>query len=236
MSQYVRRLVLMITTVCTIIALLILAYLLGSVPSAVWISRHYYGVDIREHGSKNAGATNMLRVLGIRAAIPVFVIDFLKGFIAVNIMTLMRFDDNLSMSWIINLKIIAVVFAVIGHIFPIFANFRGGKGVTTLIGAVTGIQPAIALFCFAVWVLVFIFTHYVSLSSMIAGCSFPLFVTIFSSSTYLRYGDISISFIIFSFAVALLLLWTHRKNIARLREGSEPKMYLWKPKKVEDSE
>lgn len=215
-------------TYCCIFALLILAYLLGSVPSAVWISRHYYGMDIREHGSKNAGATNMLRVLGVRAALPVFVIDFLKGFVAVNIMSLMRLDDAVTPSWLINLKIIAVLFAVAGHIFPIFASFRGGKGVTTLIGAVTGIQPSVALFCFVVWCIVFVFTHYVSLSSIIAGCFFPIFVAIFSGASYLHYGEASVSFIVFSVVVSLLLIWTHRKNIARLRAGTEPKMYLWK--------
>ena len=181
-------------------------------PSAVWISRHYYGMDIREHGSKNAGATNMLRVLGVRAALPVFVIDFLKGFVAVNIMSLMRLDDAVTPSWLINLKIIAVLFAVAGHIFPIFASFRGGKGVTTLVGAVTGIQPSVALFCFVVWCIVFVFTHYVSLSV----------------ESYLHYGETSVSFIVFSVVVSLLLIWTHRKNIARLRAGTEPKMYLWK--------
>ena len=138
-----------------------IAYLLGSIPSAVWIGRHYFGVDIREHGSKNAGATNMLRVLGLRAALPVFVIDFLKGFVAVTLMALMRFDAELSPMWVINVKIIAVAPVVLGHIFPIFAQFRGGKGVSTLVGAITGIQPHLALMCFVVWVLIFIFTHYV---------------------------------------------------------------------------
>ena len=144
----------------------LIAYLLGSVPSAVWIGKRYYGVDIREHGSKNAGTTNMLRVLGKRAALPVFAIDFIKGFVAVSIMSLMQYDDNISPIWLINLKIIAVFIAVLGHIFPIFANFKGGKGVATLIGAVTGIQPNIALFCFVVWVLVVMISHYVSLAAV----------------------------------------------------------------------
>ena len=168
----------MIVTYCAVFVLLVVAYLLGSIPSAVWIGRHYYGVDVREHGSKNAGATNMLRVLGLRAALPVFAIDFMKGFVAVTLMGIMRFDADISSAWVINLKIFTVVFAVLGHIFPIFASFRGGKGVSTLIGAITGIQPHIALLCFAVWLLVFVFTHYVSLSSIVAGCCFPIFVAI----------------------------------------------------------
>ncbi len=209
----------------------LIAYLLGSIPSAVWIGKRYYGIDIREHGSKNAGTTNILRVLGKRAALPVFAIDFIKGFVAVSIMSLMQYDDNISPIWLINLKIIAVFIAVLGHIFPIFAHFKGGKGVATLIGAVTGIQPNIALFCFVVWFLVVMISHYVSLASIIAGCCFPIFVTIFSGSIYRRYGDTSVSFIIFSIVVAVMLIWTHRKNIERLRDGTESKTFIWKPRK-----
>lgn len=220
----------MILTYYCIVSLLVIAYLLGSIPSAVWIGKRYYGLDIREHGSKNAGTTNMLRVLGKRAALPVFAVDFIKGFVAVAIMSLMKYDDSISPAWVINLKIIAVFVAVAGHVFPVFANFKGGKGVATLIGAITGIQPNIALFCFVVWLLVLMVTHYVSLASIVAGSTFPLFVTIFSGSIYRRYGDTSISFIVFSIVVAVLLVWTHRKNIGRLANGTESKTYIWKPK------
>lgn len=103
--------------------------------------QEYYGIDIREYGSKNAGTTNMLRVLGRRAALPVFALDFLKGFVAVTLIEMLKYDENVSDMWLINLKIIAVFAAVLGHIFPIFAGFRGGKGVATLVGAVTGIYP-----------------------------------------------------------------------------------------------
>ena len=145
----------MVLTYCLGFTMLVIAYLLGSIPSAVWIGKRYYGVDIREHGSKNAGTTNMLRVLGKRAALPVFVLDFLKGFVAVSIFSLLKYDVNIpSGAWIVNMKILAVFVVVLGHIFPIFANFRGGKGVATVLGAVTGIQPNIALLCFAVWFVV----------------------------------------------------------------------------------
>ena len=136
-----------ITYYC-VFSMLILAYILGSIPSAVWIGKKYYGVDIREHGSKNAGTTNMLRVLGKRAAIPVFVLDFFKGFAAVSLFSIMRYDPDISSAWLINLKILGVFAAVLGHIFPIFADFKGGKGVATLVGAVTGIYPQIILLCF----------------------------------------------------------------------------------------
>lgn len=211
--------------------MLVLAYLLGSIPSAVWIGKKYYGVDIREHGSKNAGTTNMLRVLGKRAAIPVFVLDFFKGFAAVSLLSLMRYDPEITSAWLINLKILAVFAAVLGHIFPIFADFKGGKGVATLVGAVTGIYPQIILLCFGVWALVFMISHYVSLASMTAGCCFPMFVIIYSSSEWSRNNDISSTFILFSIAVAGLLLWSHRKNIERLKAGTESKIYIWgKPK------
>ena len=220
----------MVITCFCIIVLLIAAYLLGSIPSAVWIGKRYYGIDIREHGSRNAGATNMLRVLGKRAAIPVFIIDFLKGFVAVALMSIMRYNESLPHSWVINLKIIAVFVAGLGHIFPVFASFKGGKGVATMVGAITGIQPNIALLCLGVWVLVLMVFHYVSLASIVAGCSFPVFVSIFSGWIYRRYGDTSISFIIFSLIVAVLLVWTHRKNIGRLRNGTESKTFIWRPR------
>ncbi|MBO5878340.1 MAG: glycerol-3-phosphate 1-O-acyltransferase PlsY [Alistipes sp.] len=215
-----------ITYYC-VLSMLIMAYLLGSIPSAVWIGKKYYGIDIREHGSKNAGTTNMLRVLGKRAAIPVFVLDFFKGFAAVSLMSLMRYDPEITSAWLINLKILGVFVAVLGHIFPIFADFKGGKGVATLVGAITGIYPQIILLCFAVWALVFMFSNYVSLASMTAGCCFPLFVIIYSSSEWSRSHDVSFTFILFSFVVAGLLIWSHRKNIERLKAGTESKIYIW---------
>ena len=220
----------MVITYYCIVTLFIIAYLLGSIPSAVWIGKRYYGVDVREYGSKNAGTTNVLRVLGTRAAIPVFAIDFLKGFVAVSIFSLLKYDTAIpSQAWIVNMKILAVFVAVLGHIFPIFANFRGGKGVATVLGAVTGIQPNIALLCFAVWFFVFAVWHYVSLASIVAGCSFPVFVSIFSGSIYARHGldHTSISFLVFSFVVAVALVWTHRKNVGRLLDGTESKMNMW---------
>ena len=175
----------MILTYYCIITMIIIAYLLGSIPSAVWIGKKYYGIDIREHGSKNAGTTNMLRVLGRRAALPVFLLDFLKG-------------------------------------------FRGGKGVATLVGAITGIYPPVVLLCFAVWVVILMMTHYVSLASIVAGCCFPVF-TIASPKV-----NQSVPFIVFSFVTAVLLLYTHRKNIVRLKNGTESKIYIWKPHRKAD--
>ena len=214
----------MILTYYCAITMIIIAYLLGSIPSAVWIGKKYYGIDIREHGSKNAGTTNMLRVLGKRAALPVFALDFLKGFVAVTIFEMLKYDVHIGDNDLINLKIAAVIAAVLGHIFPIFAGFRGGKGVATLVGAITGIYPPVALLCFGVWFVVLMITHYVSLSSMVAGCCFPVFTLISP-----KVND-SVAFVVFSFVIAVLLLVTHRKNIERLLHGTESKIYIWKPR------
>lgn len=228
----------MIITYYFIAILIIIAYLLGSIPSAVWIGQRYFGVDVREYGSKNAGTTNVLRVLGWKACIPVFVIDFIKGFVAVTMMSLLEYDDQMSEPMIINLKIAATIVVVLGHIFPLFADFKGGKGVATIIGAVTGIQPAIALLCFGVWAIVFIIWNYVSVASIVAGCCFPVFVLLRSNVNYVRHDEngISVAFIVFSFIVAAMLIWTHRKNIARLRAGTESKINLWSNLKKNDSE
>ncbi len=201
------------------ILLVILAYLLGSIPSAVWIGKKYYGIDIREHGSKNAGATNTLRVLGRRAALPVFAIDMAKGFVAVmmaNFSTFLQGSEGM-----FTFKIILVAAAVLGHIFPVFAGFRGGKGVATLAGAVLGVYPPAVILCIITFLIVLMVSHYVSLGSMVAGCAFPLYLC-------LVFGERSPALLIFGCVIAVLLLFTHRKNIQRLWNGTESKTYLFK--------
>ena len=231
----------MILTYYIVSTLLIIAYLLGSIPSAVWIGKRYYGIDIREHGSKNAGTTNMLRVLGRRAAIPVFALDFLKGFVAVTIIDLVKYDEVFANApnenWFYILRFAALFCAVLGHIFPIFAGFKGGKGVATILGAGTGIYTPILLMCFGVWCFVFAVWHYVSLASMVAGCCYPFFVTIFMTMSYDPAAPFqSIPFIVFAWLVAVMLVWTHRKNIERLRDGNESKIYLWRKKETTGNE
>lgn len=220
----------MILTYYTAFSMMVIAYLLGSIPSAVWIGKRYYGIDIREHGSKNAGTTNMLRILGKRAAVPVFGLDVLKGFVAVTIVDLIKYDDlfanGANENWFYILRFAALFFAVLGHIFPVFAGFRGGKGVATLVGGVVAVNAPLVLLCLGVWLIVLMVTHYVSLASMTAGVFYPIFTLISPKVGHLP------PFIVFSFVVAILLIFTHRKNIKRLREGTESKMYVWKPRKV----
>ncbi len=201
------------------IFLVMTAYLLGSIPSAVWIGKRFYGIDVREHGSHNAGATNTLRVLGRRAAFAVFAIDFAKGFLAVTLSHLSGYANGSDA--LFDLKIALVAGAVLGHIFPIFASFRGGKGVATLAGAVLGVYPPGVLVCLGIFLVVWLIWHYVSLASISAGTAFPLVVT-------LLFGERSASLIVFSVVIAALLVFTHRKNIGRLIHHTESKTYLFK--------
>ncbi len=200
--------------------LIFTAYLIGSISSSVWIGRYFYGVDVRDHGSGNAGFTNTVRVLGWKAGLPVFLIDILKGFIAVS---LVRVNVNYIPGTVdfINFQLILGAAVVLGHIFPIFFGFRGGKGVATLLGLLLAIQPQVTLICLAVFVVVFITTRYVSLSSIIAGIAFPILnLFVFHTS--------ALSLIIFSMIVSILLLLTHQKNIERLLNKEESRAKIIK--------
>lgn len=204
-------------TMIIILLLVIAAYLLGSIPSAVWIGKRFYGIDIREHGSRNAGATNTLRVLGRKAALPVFAMDVAKGFAAV---MLFHLSPYAATEFAFYLKLILIAAVVLGHIFPIFAGFKGGKGVATLTGSVLALYPPAVLLCLATFIVVLALSHYVSLSSMTAGIMLPVYTRFVFGNTYLP-------LIIFGCVVALLLIYTHRKNIGRLLGGTESRIYLF---------
>lgn len=192
-----------------------LAYLLGSIPTAVWIGRLFHGVDVREHGSGNAGATNVMRVLGVKTGIPVLLFDMVKGFASVNLGQLqMQFSSNEEA--FVLLSILLGALAVIGHIYPVFAGFRGGKGVATIAGVCFALQPAATASALGIFILILIIWKYVSLASVSAGFSFPLWVI-------LVYRTPFISLSVFSILAAFLLVYTHRKNISRLLNGTEGK-------------
>ncbi|MFR9504424.1 MAG: glycerol-3-phosphate 1-O-acyltransferase PlsY [Rikenellaceae bacterium] len=210
-----------------IIIALVVAYLCGSIPNAVWIGKRFWGIDVREHGSKNAGSTNVLRVLGRKAALPVFILDILKGFVAVSVMGMLPHFAEVSDNALISLKIVAVFAAVLGHIFPIFADFKGGKGVATLVGSIAAVHPPLVLLCFVTWFIVLAISHYVSLSSMVAGCLFPIYTLILPATRSLT------PLVPLSIITAILLIITHRKNIGRLIDGTESKIYLKRPKDEE---
>jgi glycerol-3-phosphate acyltransferase PlsY len=204
-----------------IFGLIILAYLIGSISTSVWIGKYFYGIDVREFGSGNAGATNTFRVLGKKAGIPVLIIDILKGSVAVALAYFSPFSIN--SSEFINLQLVLGLVALLGHIFPIFTGFRGGKGVATILGIVVCILPLASVLSLIVFLISLFSFKIVSLSSMLAGITFPMFLTLVLANT----NPVLTSF---SIVVALLLIITHRKNIKRLLKNQETKVSLFKTK------
>ena len=206
----------MLLTIVYTVLFSVVAYLLGSIPTAVWIGKSFFRIDVREHGSKNAGATNTIRTLGLTVGLIVFAIDVLKGYLSTTLALLLFFVAP-PPSTSLSVSLFAIVFgicAVVGHIFPVFAGFRGGKGVATLCGVVLGLHPLATLCALGVFALVLALTRYVSLGSMTAGISFPLFL-------FFLFGVRDLPLIIFSILIALLLLVTHRANIKRLITHTE---------------
>jgi len=200
--------------------LIVLAYLIGSIPTSVWISQYFFKIDIRNFGSGNAGATNTYRVLGPKWGTIVMVTDMLKGIAAVKLALLLPAyaDNEINLQ---NLQTGLGLAAVIGHIFPIWADFRGGKGVATLFGLVLGISPWTAISCVGIFILVLYLTRFVSLSSILASVAFPIFILVIFNVDNPVYR-------IFAIAVALMVLLTHQKNIGRLLRGSESKVPILK--------
>ncbi len=208
-----------------LVGIVILAYLFGSIPTAVWFGQAFYGVDVREYGSGNAGATNTFRVLGKRAGAVVMTIDILKGWTATNLPYLLDssiIGDSRSPHFV-NFQLALGVIAVLGHLFPVFAGFRGGKGVATLFGMVLAIHWPAALCCVSVFILCLLITHYVSLSSILAGFTFPISLALIFHTSVL-------SIMLYATAICTLILITHQKNIERLLKGHESKIYLFKKK------
>jgi len=198
------------------------AYIIGSIPSAVWIGQALYGIDVREYGSGNAGATNTFRVLGKKAGIPVLILDILKGFLAIQMVLLIgNYLPNTQQ--FVNFKLALGIAALIGHIFPVFAGFRGGKGVATLLGILIGIQPVAALICSGIFLITLLLSGYVSLSSMMAAIAYPFIIMLVLNETIPTVN-------IFAMAVSILVLITHQKNIERLLRGKESKVAFLKKK------
>jgi glycerol-3-phosphate acyltransferase PlsY len=200
--------------------LVMLAYMIGSVPTAVWISKSQFNIDIRDYGSGNAGATNTFRVLGAKWGTTVMLIDMLKGLLAVKLALLLPYyvQNDFART---NFQIGLGLAAVLGHIFPVWAEFRGGKGVATLFGLILAISPWTALGCVGIFLLVLFLTRFVSLSSILASLAFPIFIIIIFNVDNEAYR-------IFAVAVALLVILTHQKNITRLLRGSESKAPIFK--------
>ncbi len=198
---------------------MVIAYLCGSVPTAVWWGKGFFNIDVREQGSHNAGATNTFRVLGPKAGVPVLLIDVLKGFLPVRLLPLWSGLQPYSDAWTL-LRVVLVLAAVIGHLYPVFAGFRGGKGIATSLGGILALHPGSALMCIIVFFIVFVTWRYVSLGSLFAAVVFPVAVILVfrEPSEVLR---------IFSLVLCVMVFYTHRHNIVRLWQRRENRMDLF---------
>jgi glycerol-3-phosphate acyltransferase PlsY len=213
----------------------LLSYLIGAIPSSLWMGKLFFNTDIREHGSGNAGATNTFRILGWKAGVIVLLIDFGKGLLCTTVISGLAWNIgsgpiSLYSGWEVEsmLVIFAGVAAVLGHMFPVYANFSGGKGAATACGMLYGIEPVSISISLAIFILVMVTTRYVSLGSIIASLVYP-----FSQLT-LRYGfdwDIDGSIILFSSFLALAIVVKHKGNIKRLLAGNENRVSSFKPAK-----
>ncbi|MEN9522187.1 MAG: hypothetical protein RL065_564 [Bacteroidota bacterium] len=200
---------------------ILLAYLLGSIPTAVWVGKYFYKIDVREHGSGNAGTTNTLRVLGKLPAVFVMLIDVLKGIAAIKLAYL-SFNPNSQPDLFVNFQVILGIASIVGHVFPVFAGFRGGKGIATMFGVLLGIHTEVALLCMAIFFVSLMLSHYVSLSSLLASLALPLLI-------FLAFKhDDQILLRLFAIAATFTVVATHQKNIQRLVNGTESKTYIFK--------
>jgi glycerol-3-phosphate acyltransferase PlsY len=196
-----------------IILCAIAAYLLGSIPSAVWFGKIFYGIDVREHGSGNAGATNTLRILGNKAGFIVLGLDLLKGYFATNLVLFLPDlmpDSNTYFMY----QILLGAISVIGHVYPVFAGFRGGKGIATLTGILIALNYQLAIFCFLTFVIIVSITRYISVGSMLSALLSPLFVLLLNGWQFN-------ALFYFCAVVSVLVIYTHRANIGRLVNGNE---------------
>lgn len=198
-----------------VVTALIIAYLLGSIPTSVWIGKWFFNLDVRTQGSGNAGATNTIRVLGLKAGIPVLLFDVFKAWLAVHVSTWLT-NPAFSTNQEVIYWIILGGLAVLGHVYPVFAGFRGGKGVATLVGVVIALYPASFLVILIFFTLVMFFTRIVSVSSISSSVVFP-FVAIF------MFDEKRLPLVILAVAIALFVPYTHRENIKRLISGTEKK-------------
>ncbi|MBJ6119833.1 glycerol-3-phosphate 1-O-acyltransferase PlsY [Pontibacter sp. BT310] len=198
--------------------LFVAAYLIGSICTAVWLGKWYYGIDIRKHGSGNSGATNTFRVLGKKPGTIVMLIDIFKGWAATSLANLLVLFDAIPAENLIVFQLLMGMLAVVGHIFPVYERFKGGKGVATLLGMMLAIQPEAALVCIVVFVIVLFVSKYVSLGSMIAALAFPMLLLL-----HPHFHPDNPILIIFGFILFAIVVITHRKNINRLIAGEESK-------------
>jgi acyl phosphate:glycerol-3-phosphate acyltransferase len=219
----------------SILVVFIICYLIGSIPSSLWMGKLFFGVDIRDHGSGNAGATNTFRILGWKAGTIVLLFDFGKGLLCTTVISQLAYSIgegpvSFYANWDVEsmLVILSGMAAVIGHMFPVYARFSGGKGAATACGMLYGIEPVSISISLALFLIIMFTTRYVSLGSILAALIYPF------SQLVLRYGynwDIDGSIIIFSSVIAIGIIVKHKGNIQRLMKGTENRVKSFKPSK-----
>lgn len=210
----------------SLVVIIVLSYLAGSIPGSVWVGRWLYGVDVRDHGSGNAGATNVFRVLGWKAGVLASIVDLGKGLLAAGVIATIRLDNLPSglEFWHIEsfVRLLAGIAAIAGHMFPVWARFKGGKGVNTAAGVLFALTPITMWITLGIFVIVLLTSRYVSLASMTAAITFPTAVAI---RKYLFGIDaLDDSLLFFSIIFALGILFAHRANIKRLLNGTESRI------------
>jgi acyl phosphate:glycerol-3-phosphate acyltransferase len=209
----------------TLTIILLLSYLVGSIPASVWIGRYFYGVDVRQHGSGNAGATNAFRVLGWKAGVLSTLVDVGKGLLAAGVIATIRLDALPALPFweeMTVLRLLAGISAVAGHMYPVWAGFRGGKGVNTSAGVLFALTPVTMLITLGVFALMLFSFRYVSLASMTAAIVFP--ATVALRKYVFGIQSLDASLLILSLVMALSIVYAHRANIKRMLQGQESRI------------
>jgi len=215
----------------SLLLILLLSYLIGSIPSSVWLGKLVHGVDVRDHGSGNAGATNAFRVLGWQVGASALAFDMGKGAFAAGVLALIRVDTLPALgTWELDtvVALLAGLAAILGHMFPLYLGFDGGKGVATTAGVLLAITPITMLIVMAIFVAVLLPSGYVSLASMLSAISFPV------TAAIQKYGfgaDLDLSILIVGALLALGIVFAHRSNIKRLIAGEENQFQSFRPAK-----
>jgi glycerol-3-phosphate acyltransferase PlsY len=216
-------------------AIIILSYLIGSIPTSILLSKAVGGIDIREHGSGNAGGTNVMRVLGWKLGLTVIILDALKGVLAVVVVARLHygnipFNNITPFDDFTLVQIIAGISAVVGHIWTIFAGFKGGKGIATALGMLLMIITIDMLIAIGIFILVVTVSRYVSLGSIIGAITVPLTLVMRENVFHVNIPNYN-TLLPFVIAISLLVLFTHRKNVVRILNGKENKISFKKKKK-----
>lgn len=200
----------------------IAAYLLGSISFSIVITRAFAGTDVRKHGSGNAGATNVLRTAGKLPAIITFACDFLKCVVAVFFAVLLAYLFKLNKDYVQVIKCIAGIFCMLGHIYPVFFGFKGGKGVTVAAAIVLLLDPRVFIIAISFFIIITLVTRLVSLGSIIAASSVPVLTLIFQFYDHEKYAVLNTILVA---VIAAIIVLKHRANIVRLLNGTEPRIH-----------